>query len=341
MQYQNVVIEGLSTIDAPNVVSSTWLEEQISDTMNRIGIPKGQLEGLTGIKNRRFWDSGVLPSEVATAAAEKVMEKVNLDPNDLGLLVNTSVSKDYLEPSVASLVHGNLKLPGHCMNFDLGNACLGFVNGIDYAAFLIESGAIKKALIVNGESSREINENTIKRMQKESCTPEDFRNNFASLTLGSGAAAMVLSHVDHVKNGAAHRINGSVSMSATQHCRLCLGDNNMMITDASTLLVAGIELAANTWKLAENTLDSWTDDEIGLYVPHQVSVRHTKALCSTLNLNFDKFHLNVMNYGNMGPAALPITLAMAEEAGRCIEGEKIGLVGIGSGLNCTMMSVTW
>ena len=340
MQYKNVVIEGLAFLEAPHHIKSEWLEEQMEDTMNRIGIRIGNLEHLTGIRERRFWDPGVKPSDVATLAARKVMEQTNIDPNDLGLLVNTSVCKDYLEPSVASLVHGNLGLPAHCQNFDLGNACLGFVNGIDHSALLIENGLIKKALVVDGESSREIIENTIERLKKDTCTSKEFRDNFASLTLGSGSVAMILSHVDYAKN-AQHRINGSVSLSATQHSRLCYGDTNMMVTDASTLLVAGIELAGKTWQLAEKNFDNWTDDAIDLYIPHQVSMKHSHAFCSSLNLNFDKFHLNVQDFGNMGPVALPMTLAMADEANRCIKGEQVALVGIGSGLNCTMMSVTW
>jgi 3-oxoacyl-[acyl-carrier-protein] synthase-3 len=114
-----------------------------------------------------------------------------------------------------------------------------------------------------------------------------------------------------------------------------------MVTDASSLLIAGVALATNTWKLAEASLENWRGDAIDLFVPHQVSVRHTQALCETLGLDFEKFHLNVQSYGNMGPAALPITLAMAADAGRCRRGDRLGLMGIGSGLNCTMMSVTW
>ena len=340
MQYNNVVIEGVAYIEAPHVITSQSLEGQVEETMTRIGFPLGQLERLTGIKTRRFWDPGILPSEVASMAGRKVLEETGIDPEDLGLLINTSVSKDYLEPSVACLVHGNLGLGGHCLNFDIGNACLGFLNGIDQAALMIEMGLIKKALIVDGESSRNVIENTIERIKKPSCGIEEFRNNFATLTLGSGAVAMVISHIDHAQSGF-HRINNSVTLAATQHSRLCYGDNFGMVTDASALLIAGLELAGLTWKLAEKNIENWNDENIKLYIPHQVSMRHSQAFASSLGLNIDKFHLNVQEHGNMGPVALPMTLGMAEDAGRCVKGEQIGLVGIGSGLNCTMMSVTW
>ena len=65
------------------------------------------------------------------------------------------------------------------------------------------------------------------------------------------------------------------------------------------------------------------------------------ALNKRLGLTPEKAHLNFYTQGNIGPAALPITLAMAEEEGRMGSGNHVALMGIGSGLNCTMMSVTW
>jgi 3-oxoacyl-[acyl-carrier-protein] synthase-3 len=70
-------------------------------------------------------------------------------------------------------------------------------------------------------------------------------------------------------------------------------------------------------------------------------VRNTEVLNETLGLSPDKVFLNVQTQGNIGPAALPITLAMADEAGRIHRHDHVALMGIGSGLNCSMMSITW
>jgi 3-oxoacyl-[acyl-carrier-protein] synthase-3 len=72
-----------------------------------------------------------------------------------------------------------------------------------------------------------------------------------------------------------------------------------------------------------------------------VSVRNTEVLSEALNLNPEKLFLNVQTQGNIGPAALPITLAMADQAGRIHRNDHVALMGIGSGLNCSMMSITW
>jgi 3-oxoacyl-[acyl-carrier-protein] synthase-3 len=315
------------------------LEEEIADTMGRLGLAPGRLEELTGIRERRFWDPGMEPGEAATLAARKVLDVAGIDPKKIGCLINTSVSRTYVEPSIACSVHDNLKLSEHCQNYDIANACLGFVNGMNNIILMIQAGLIDYGLVVNGETARLAIESTLKRLQAPDAALEDFFNNFATLTLGSGAVAMLLSHEDLSQTG--HLVNGSVSLAATQYNKLCLGRMDYMRTDAQALLIAGVELAAQTWELACETLDNWSDETLDLYAPHQVSLRHTAAVCEKAGITMDKLHLNLYTHGNMGPAAMPTSLAMAEEAGRLEAGDHVGLLGIGSGLNCTMMSVTW
>ncbi|MFH2220422.1 MAG: 3-oxoacyl-ACP synthase III [Pseudomonadota bacterium] len=339
MLSKKVAIEAVAYELAPHRITSESLEAQIAGTLERLGKKTGLIEGLTGIRERRFWDPGVMPSAVATMAARNVIETSGIDPQEIGCLINTSVCKDYIEPSVASLIHGNLKLPAACVNYDIGNACLGFLDGMITMILMIEAGLIRYGMVVDGEGSREVVEATIDRLKADDVTEQVFRENFATLTLGSGAVAMLLCHRDISRSG--HIINGSVTRAATQHSRLCLGQRDHMIADAHGVLVHGVELAHATWKLAGETLTDWGDDTIDLYVPHQVSARNMDALNRTLGLTPEKSHLNFDTQGNIGPAALPITLAMAEEAGRTRPGNHVALMGIGSGLNCTMMSVTW
>ncbi|MEL6348632.1 MAG: 3-oxoacyl-ACP synthase III, partial [Myxococcota bacterium] len=155
MRYSRVHIESLGTVVPTTEVTTASLEQQIGGLYRRIGIRPGWLETVTGIRARRFWAPGVKPSQVATRAAERALQQSGIARDRVGLLVSCSVCKDYLEPSVAALVHGNLSLPSHCLNFDVGNACLGFLSGMVVAANMIELGQIDTALVVAGESSRE------------------------------------------------------------------------------------------------------------------------------------------------------------------------------------------
>ncbi len=150
MQWSNVCIESLGYLLPPHVVSSQQLEQAIGDTLRRIGLPSGQLEELTGVKERRWWDPGTQPSAVAAQAGQRALERAGKGPEDVDLLLNTSVCRDYLEPATAALVGGRLGVSRTAMCFDVANACLGFLNGMTLAANMIELGQIKTALIVDG-----------------------------------------------------------------------------------------------------------------------------------------------------------------------------------------------
>ena len=80
--------------------------------------------------------------EAAALAGEKAIEAAGIDRAEIGMMVNTSVCRHHLEPSVACAVHHHLGLAPGCLNFDLGNACLGFVNAIHLAATAIDAGQI-------------------------------------------------------------------------------------------------------------------------------------------------------------------------------------------------------
>jgi 3-oxoacyl-[acyl-carrier-protein] synthase III len=337
--FNHVAIEAVECVLPPTVITSAEIESQISAPMQRMGIKPGLIEGLSGIRERRFWDADQQASDVATLAAEKVLEKTGIPREAIGCLISTSVSKDYIEPSVASLVHGNLKLADHCINYDMGNACLGFVNGMASVGMMIDAGLVDYGLIVDGENSREVVEATIERLRKPDATPESFRDQFATLTLGSGAVAMILCRRDLATSD--HVANGSVTRAATRHCRLCLGQRDRMTADASKVLIFGVELAKKTWDLASSTLNHWSDAEIDAYMPHQVSQRNMDVLNEKLGLTPEKHHLNFPTLGNIGPAAVPITLSQAADSGRLQPGHHVALMGIGSGLNCSMMSLTW
>ena len=112
------------------------------------------LENVAGIRARRLWDDGVQASDAATLAARQTLADARVDPARIGLLVNTSVSRDDLEPSTACIVAGTLGLADTCQNFDIANACLAFLSGMDIASRMIERGEIDHAKIVDGETAK-------------------------------------------------------------------------------------------------------------------------------------------------------------------------------------------
>jgi 3-oxoacyl-[acyl-carrier-protein] synthase-3 len=338
MKFKNVVIQSLAAVDPPIRVTSREIEQRLKPTLERLGIRDDLLEEVSGIGARRFWERGTSPSDAATLAAEKALDESGIDRGRIGVIINTSVCRDYLEPSTACIVHGNLGLPEDCLNFDVGNACLAFMNGMDIAARMIERSEVEYALIVDGESSRPITEATIERMLDPDIDEHQFRAEFASLTLGSGAAAMVMARRELAPGG--HPYLGSVSRAATEFNTLCRGQMNQMMTDTRVLLSEGLKLASRTFSAARIAL-GWAVTELDQFVIHQVSKVHTDSLVKLLGLDPEKVHAIYPEMGNVGPASVPMVLARAVELGRVSRGDRVALLGIGSGLNCSMAEVVW
>lgn len=338
MLYNNVVIKSVAAVDAPEVVNSEVVADRLSKTIQRLEMPANPLLDLAGIAERRLWEEGMRPSDGATLAAKEALDRADIDPKQVGILINTSVCRDFLEPSTACLVHGNLKLANTCESFDVGNACLAFINGMNIASAMLERGEIDYALIVNGESSRTINEQTIQRLAQSDVTKKQFKAEFASLTLGSAAAAMVLSRADLAPEGHAYR--GGVARAATQFNMLCRGWNHQMWTDTKTLLIEGLKLAEGTYNAARTVL-GWVMHELDHVVVHQVSKVHTDSVIKAFGVDGEKVHRIFPHLGNIGPASIPTVLANIVDQGRVSRGDKLALMGIGSGLNCAMAEVVW
>src|SRR5699024_10975516 len=193
MLFDNGVIKSVASIDAPHTVTSEESGERLEPTFRKLRMRGNPLIDVAGIEERRFWDHGVQPSDAATLAAEEALARADIDRDRVGILINTSVTRDFLEPSTACMVHRNLKLANTCESFDVGNACLAFINGMNIAARMLDRGEIDYALIVNAENIREVCEITIDRLLEPDVTRKQFKSEFASLTLGCGAAAMVMS----------------------------------------------------------------------------------------------------------------------------------------------------
>ena len=250
-------------------------------------------------------------------------------------MINTSVSRKYLEPSTAVAVHHAVGLPSSCRNFDVTNACLGFVNGMELAAAMIDSGMVDYALVVNGEDSRPVQERTIAQLSRPETVSRDVLAQFATLTLGSGAAAMVLGRADRHHEG--HRLVASVTRAATQHHELCVGDNDVMQTDLKALLDAGLALSEDLWTEAAETFD-WNAG-MSRYVVHQVSKVHMRAMCDRLAIDPALVPTTFPTRGNLGPASVPFTLA--GEVDSLLDGDRVLLMGIGSGLNASCIEIVW
>jgi acyl-CoA:acyl-CoA alkyltransferase len=330
----NTTMLSVCAVEAPIVVPSSAFDDRLATTYQRVGMKPGMLAERAGVVERRWWPTDVSFADAAAMAGAKALAEAGIIPAQVGVMINTSVSREYLEPSTAVAVHHQLGLPTSCLNFDLANACLGFVNAIQLAGNMIDAGQADYAVLVDAEGSRYTQEVTLGRLEREDATEADLRSQFATLTLGSGAAAVVLGRADRHPEG--HRVVGGVSRAGTEHHDLCVGDLNRMRTDTKRLFEAGLALALETWRDAKAEFD-WQG--IDWFVAHQTSVVHIRAMAAALGVDPSRFPLTLPTYGNMGPAAVPFTLARHADDLR--SQDRILLLGIGSGLNTSYAEIIW
>jgi acyl-CoA:acyl-CoA alkyltransferase len=343
MRFSKVRIEALAVALPEEILSSAQIEEQLRPLYERLKLPFGRLELMTGIRERRVWTNSTRPSDASAAAGKAVLAASKLKPQDVELFIHAAVSRDMLEPATASFAHRKIGLPTTAQIFDVSNACLGFLNSLTVAASMIESGQIRCALVVAGEHGRPLVEQTLRTLREKNLTRNEIKPFFANLTIGSGAVGAMICHQDLAPNG--HKLLGGVARAATHHSDLCQGDTHgaeslAMQTDSEQLLLAGVELARATWE-DFTTTTGLSADTIDRFICHQVGSVHRRKLYETLGLDLRKDFSTFETLGNMGSVSLPATLALAAQEGSVKPGDRVGLLGIGSGLNCLMLALEW
>jgi acyl-CoA:acyl-CoA alkyltransferase len=370
MHYSRVYLESIGYELAPVVISTEELEGRLAPLYHALRLPKGQLEALTGISERRWWPKDYPVSRGATLAGLKALAASNVRASDIDVLIYAGVCREQLEPATACHVAAELGVSPDATVFDVSNACLGVLNGIVDIANRIELGQAKAGLVVSCETAREINEVVIDQMV-QSQSMEVFKEAVATLTGGSGAVAVLV--VDQELSSARRRqLLGGATKNAPQFHNLCRWgwqsvtstadrllhteaggllkaafDRGMrhivtpfMATDAGSVLKYGVDLGSKTWQAFLAKL-GWRVDQLDKVICHQVGTQHRDTILKNLGIPAYKDFSTFEYLGNIGTVSLPLTAALAEEREHLRPGDKVGFLGIGSGLNCMMLGLKW
>jgi 3-oxoacyl-[acyl-carrier-protein] synthase-3 len=343
MKFQNVCLESFGYTLPEEIWTSEQIEQRLQPLYGRLKLPVGRLELMTGIRERRFWPKSVRPSEPSISSCQRALQAAGLAPEKVGLLVHGSVCRDFLEPATACGVHHAVGLPPQCMIYDLSNACLGILNGMLNAAVLIESGMIEAALVVGSELGRGLVETTIGALNRdESLTRKSIKDSFASLTIGSASCAVLLVHRS-ISRSQTSLLAGVVRANTRWHA-LCQSEHDLagadfqplMATDSTELLTQGVQTGVDTF--GDFLLETgWTREAIDRTVCHA----HRKLMLDSLGLPVERDFATFPWLGNTGSAALPISAARAAEEDQLHPGNRVALLGIGSGINCIMLACQW
>lgn len=347
MRYQNVFLNGLGYHLPEQVVTTRELEERLAPVYKALKIPLGQLEFLTGIKERRWWPEGFVISDGASLAARQALEESQIKGADIDVLIYAGVCRDYIEPATACKIAYDLGVPDSAAVYDISNACLGTLNGLVDIANRIELGQANIGMVVSCESSRDINTDTIARMLDKP-NMDIFKGSLATLTGGSGAVAFILSSSSaKLPNG--HRLLGGVSRADSQHHDLCRWGmrrlksslfEQFLNTDPVSVMKHGVQLGVKTWQALLAEL-KWGQETIDRTISHQVGKNHRQSILKALGLQESIDFPTYQVLGNMGTVSLPLSAAIASKKGFLKPADKVGFLGIGSGLNCMMLGVEW
>ena len=349
MRYDKVCVEAFGYELPDRVVSSESLEQRLAPVYAKVHRATGALELMTGIRERRVWEEGTPPSLPSTKAAEKAVASAGIDKENIGCLLHTSVSRDFLEPATATVVHNALGLPATATVFDISNACLGFINGMVTLANMIELEQVKAGVVVACETGTRLADVIIEELLRdEHVTRSKLKLGFASLTMGSGAVSVVMTHSSISKSG--HRLGGGIVRNASEHNGLCRVNNDTCFydpggfprldTDSEGILMNGVGLAAKAWEDFQREM-GWKADDVDKIFTHQVSAVHQCMLFEALKLEKSKGFSTVEYLGNTGSVALPISAAIGIEKGHLRRGDRAIMMAAGSGLNCIMLGLQW
>ncbi len=346
MQFERVAIETLGFTLPPEVITSQDIETRLAPTYERLRLPEGRLELMSGIAERRFWPRGTAIGAPSANSARLALEASGIAAEDIGCLIHASVCRDYLEPATACRVHSELGLSPNCWVYDLSNACLGLLSGMVQIATMIEIGAIRAGIVVGTESSRNLVESTIAALNADqSLTRQTIKPSFASLTIGSGSCAVLL--CERSLSRTDNRLLSCVARAESQHHTLCQSDHDqagsdmqpLMQTDSEQLLHAGLAVGQRTFE--QLLQHAGSRDNFDATVCHQVGGTHRKMMLESLNMPTETDFTTFRWLGNTGSVALPLALALGLQSEGLARNSRVALLGIGSGINSVMMSTTW
>ncbi|RKF17468.1 ketoacyl-ACP synthase III [Alginatibacterium sediminis] len=285
----------------------------------------------TGIKERRI--SHVDLAQLAYVAAQHALACAGLEAKDLDCIILATCSPGTSVPSTSSRVQQLLKADNAAV-FDMNAACSGFVYGLQTAASLIQSGAMKRVLVIGGERLSQI----LNWAQRET-----------AVLFGDGAGAVIIeaSENDCGFQGAKLGCDSErreilfIDDFGTDRKRFAGVDGMYTFHfDGQEIFKRAVKGmgGATTTVLEQTNIDP---QDIDFIIPHQANLRIIDALAKRINAPSEKIMINIEKYGNTSSATVPIALCEALEQGRIKPGDQLLLAAFGAGLTWGAATLKW
>ncbi len=289
----------------------------------------------TGIRERHIASSAETTASLASLAAFRALDRTDLHPGDLDLVIVATASPEHLFPATACVVQDNIGAV-NAGAFDLSAACTGFIFALNMAAQAIRTGSVENALVIGAE--------TLSRLV-------DWEDRATCILFGDGAGAFVLQ--------ARARPGGVLSCTMRSDGS---GGNLLEVPAGGSRHPTSLETVHNnlhkirmngrevfrfaTRVMADATREATHKagleiEDIDLVVPHQANQRIIESAARGLRMPMDRFVVNLDRYGNTSSASIPIAVCEAIECGRVNPGDNLVLVGFGAGLTWGALALEW
>lgn len=283
----------------------------------------------TGIHSRHM--AGWEPTwYMGLQAAKKAVERAGIAPEEIGLVITTTITSDFLTPSLASIIQHEVGAV-NAAAFDLNAACSGFIYAVDTAKrFLQTDDNLKYVLVVASEAlSRFI----------------DFNDRGTCILFGDGSAAAVIEKSDKLyssfiaSDGSGARTLFARNMQIAPEVKVESDFNDgfpekpmhQFYQNGKEVYKFAVKALPKAFKGAAEKIGI-TSAEIDWFVPHQANVRIIETAAKNLGTGTEKFIVTLDHHGNTSSASIPLALCEAIEKGDIKRGQKIALVGFGAGL---------
>lgn len=265
----------------------------------------------TGIVERRIAAPDEYTSHMGTKAAQRALESCGLQPEDIDLIIVSTITPDTFTPSTSCYIQDALGAK-NAAAFDISAACSGFLFAMKTAVQFLGTGQMKTALIIAAEKLS---------------TVVNWEDRTTCVLFGDGALHDLL----QIPGGGsrcpttvenAHERLATLAMRGKETFRQAVP--RMKDSAASVIERAGL-----------------TSDDIKLIIPHQANLRIINAVAQRLSIPEDKVFINIEKYGNTSAAAVAIAFDEARRTGRFGKGDNVVLVTFGAGLTWGAAAIRW
>lgn len=289
----------------------------------------------TGIRERHIAAEGENTSDLCLKAARNAIDMAGIKAEDIDLIVVATITGDYPWPATACIVQNKLGAK-QCGAYDISAACSGFIYALSNAVAQIESGAIKRALVIGAETlSRIVDYN-----DRNTCLLFGDAAGAVVLEAGEGERGILSSHLH--SDGSYFELLGQPAFgTAVTPTEEIIRDRGYFLTmQGNEVFKVAVKMLAEVAQEAVEA-NGMTVDDIDLLIPHQANIRILEATAKRMKLPSEKVYINVDRFGNTSAATIPLALDEANRAGKLKENDLLVLNAFGGGFTWAATCLRW